>query len=322
MALSSSKQGDKDRSERRRRHGPVAAFPMPSPEPFSINHMIRQHPRTRLFVAPIKWTSEQPRLLGCQFVLKPPKKIPRSGNAGQHTKHEHTEHETRHSRRGPTEAASPSTPATIREAAEWAVKCLLRPHDILVGTRYDLIFRFDRRMAIRLGADAVFSRSPSTTIPTVAYLDLRTLNRLRMKRRCRFRPTNKAEDPYIAAMLIALAQGQRHTQGNTAADTVSPSGSTLSGSMLSGSTPSSTSSEAAGTVTEAAICFKVHLLALDTDTSSLYYYAARIPAAFLDRLNMPSRYFPGEPVLISYRCIPLRRLEERVLRSLVRALST
>jgi hypothetical protein len=40
------------------------------PEPASINAMLREHCRTRLYVHPIAWTTDQPRLLGCQFVRK------------------------------------------------------------------------------------------------------------------------------------------------------------------------------------------------------------------------------------------------------------
>ena len=44
-----------------------------SPEPNSIQAIIRQHPRSSLYVRPILWTQEQLRLLGCEFVrIKPP----------------------------------------------------------------------------------------------------------------------------------------------------------------------------------------------------------------------------------------------------------
>jgi hypothetical protein len=40
------------------------------PEPSSLNAIIRKHCRARLYVPAIAWTSDQPQLLGCQFVLK------------------------------------------------------------------------------------------------------------------------------------------------------------------------------------------------------------------------------------------------------------
>ena len=40
------------------------------PELGSINDILRQHNRQRLYVRPITWTSDQLRLLECQFVLQ------------------------------------------------------------------------------------------------------------------------------------------------------------------------------------------------------------------------------------------------------------
>lgn len=66
---------------------------------------------------------------------------------------------------------------------------------------------------------------------------------------------------------------------------------------------------------------KVHLLALPTDTQSLYFYTARIPSAFLDKFDRPSRYFPSNPVRISYYCIPLERAT-KMIRAMDYAIST
>lgn len=52
---------------------------------------------------------------------------------------------------------------------------------------------------------------------------------------------------------------------------------------------------------------QVHLVALPDGTRNLRLYNTSIPSAFLDKLDQPSPYFPSEPVLISYCCIPLRR---------------
>jgi hypothetical protein len=48
-----------------KQHGSPTA--VAKPEPGSINAILREHCRTRLFVAPIIWTSEQLRLLECRF---------------------------------------------------------------------------------------------------------------------------------------------------------------------------------------------------------------------------------------------------------------
>ncbi|KAK3348705.1 hypothetical protein B0T25DRAFT_569382 [Lasiosphaeria hispida] len=50
---------------------------------------------------------------------------------------------------------------------------------------------------------------------------------------------------------------------------------------------------------------KVYLLARPSDTQGLYFYKAQFSPAFLDRLDMPSRYFPSRAVKISYYLIPL-----------------
>jgi hypothetical protein len=51
---------------------------------------------------------------------------------------------------------------------------------------------------------------------------------------------------------------------------------------------------------------QVHLLATPTiDARNLYFYTARVPAEFLDRFDMPSRFFPSSPFVISYYRIPL-----------------
>lgn len=41
-----------------------------NPEPASLNAILRDHCRTRLYVRPLVWTMDQPRLLGCCFVHK------------------------------------------------------------------------------------------------------------------------------------------------------------------------------------------------------------------------------------------------------------
>ncbi|KAI1157805.1 hypothetical protein F5B18DRAFT_139175 [Nemania serpens] len=43
---------------------------MQQPEPSSINSIIREHNRSRLYVRPLHWTSQHLQLLGCRFVLK------------------------------------------------------------------------------------------------------------------------------------------------------------------------------------------------------------------------------------------------------------
>jgi hypothetical protein len=99
----------------------------------------------------------------------------------------------------------------------------------------ELAFRFGRKV-IRLATDGVFASTLSSqTAPTLAYLDLSTLELRREKsvqipnlsdnppvyrlgrvRQRRLRPANDLEDPYIAAVLIGLAQEQRQQQDTAA----------------------------------------------------------------------------------------------------------
>ncbi|KAK0655309.1 hypothetical protein B0T16DRAFT_317940, partial [Cercophora newfieldiana] len=92
--------------------------------------------------------------------------------------------------------------------------------------------------------------------------------RIRLKQQRRVRPDNALEDPYIAAVLIAMAQARRQqTIGET----------------------------------------KVHLLALhSTGKLKLYFYTAHIPNTILKRLDHPSRSFDSGPVRISYQRIPFK----------------
>lgn len=49
-------------------HSDASIMEPESPEPGSINAILRDHCRTRLYVCPIAWTMDQPRLLGFRFV--------------------------------------------------------------------------------------------------------------------------------------------------------------------------------------------------------------------------------------------------------------
>ena len=64
---------------------PNTLFPM-APEPGSINAILREHCRARLYVRPVAWTVEQPRLLGCRFILRKLPSGPKKPSIpGEHT---------------------------------------------------------------------------------------------------------------------------------------------------------------------------------------------------------------------------------------------
>lgn len=57
---------------------------------------------------------------------------------------------------------------------------------------------------------------------------------------------------------------------------------------------------------------KVHVLNSSWDGHRVFY-TARFPAAFLDRFDYPSKYFPSDPVIISYYCLPVAPTEDVLL---------
>ncbi|RMD45054.1 hypothetical protein DV735_g235, partial [Chaetothyriales sp. CBS 134920] len=121
----------------------------------------------------------------------------------------------------------------------------------------DLSFRFNRQM-IRLKTNGIFSRSSSSPAPNVAYLELEwvrsrrnesvklasrdnfdeLVHRLRKKLQARLQPTDEAEDPYIAAVLIAQAQEQRWQD----AESEAAEGKTVPDTTASYPTPSNSNS--------------------------------------------------------------------------------
>jgi len=106
-----------------------------------------------------------------------------------------------------------------------------------------LPFSFNQQRITSLRTSGIFS-SPSSD-PALAYLDLdalrvwrnntiRPLNwqygggpvaSLRQKQQRLLQPKNRFEDPYIAAVLIALAQGQRRAQQASQPEEVTTAGS-------------------------------------------------------------------------------------------------
>ncbi|KAK1749576.1 hypothetical protein QBC47DRAFT_395580 [Echria macrotheca] len=257
-------------------------------EPSSINCILRENNRVRLFVYPLQWTSKHLLLLGCKFLRKTVRGESRTRNTGGHT---------------PDNAcASDSITSSIddiRHAYSSELKasligCLLQTHGIH-SSSCDLSFRFGQRVVDTLPTDGLFSCSPSSSDPpTLAYLDLGTtaqrrnrrivprtkpnppMARLQQIHTRRLRPKKETEDPYIAAVLIAMAQGWHHIEDHK-------------------KTPE----------------YKVHLLALPATKarvapSRLYFYKAIIPRTFLDRFDYPSQDSQCDSIVISYYCIPLK----------------
>lgn len=104
---------------------------------------------------------------------------------------------------------------------------------------------------------------------------------IRQRRLRNIQPTNEAEDPYVAAVLIALAQEQQRQRAEAA-------------------------EKNEGASRKSPNNFKVHALALsELRVPSLYFYTARIPSIFLDRLDNPSLHIPSKSFRFSYHQIIL-----------------
>ena len=258
-------------------HIPTPPRSASSPEPSSVNAVLREHHRTRLYVRPLHWTQTHMQLLGCRFTPHPP---PDEGSAGAskvlddairqaifHVRH--------------------TASAEIRTLA---VRDLLDAHGFRQASSH-LRIHFNRQPVATLRTQGVFSHpSDPTAAPCLAYLDLKTVAmhrdksvklsstttqvnapvaRLRVIHRRRIRPQQEQEDRYIMAVLIGLAQLRRlHLAGGRAVDNPD--------------------------------AVAVHLLAMSTDARGLYFYMARAPVAFLDKLDHPSRHFLGGSFHVPY----------------------
>lgn len=363
------------------------------PERASLNAIIRENNRERLFVQPLHWRSRHLQLLDCRFVL-----VEADGDAKAETTESRASPETcaadKAMFRQQHQSAKTSAEAIVHAAKCLALTCiaqtrtslvrdLLLAHDmqpcrhvlpsILTRTSLgrsrrarngfadaysasstlsvDVPLHFDGRRFATLSTDGLYSRpSSGSAAPVLAYLDLeavglrrdvsvqphrrrnnRPVNRLHGKQARRLRPANELEDAYMAAVLIALAQGRRQYWREAGAQRVEeataaePSDPTES----SHETPTCFTVFLFGTnlssVTQLINGLQVHLLAypVTTRARNLYFYTARISAAFLDRFDQPSRYFPSNPLLISYYRILLNwRTETRLIQAIGCAIST
>ncbi|KAK7398547.1 hypothetical protein QQX98_012069 [Neonectria punicea] len=311
--------------------GPSTSTTVHEPMTWSINSILRKHQRTRLYVRPLHWTSEQLRLLELTFEWTAKQKM-----LGHLWSSNLNDEQARSAAEGAERAARFLRRSWYRDCKTAAVQMLLSAYG-LVNCRFNLLyFFFNGRAVANIDTHGIFSCSTSAdsvaVAPTVAYLDLGLIatnreesvkmarrnqlnlpvGRLRQKRQRLIRPPNDLEDPYITAVLIALAQRQRlRTQDASLAS--SNSQTTKGISNVAPTPPQSqplaeilqSSSETDIMSEDTATSFQVHVLALPAKKSQkLFFYTARIPLEFLDRLESPSQSFPTSPIRISYFEIP------------------
>ncbi|CAH0025850.1 unnamed protein product, partial [Clonostachys rhizophaga] len=286
------------------------------PERKSICAIMRQHCRSRLYIPPIYWTSEHLKLLGCEFSSK---EVPQNERR----------------RRSPISVAlQVSDDGTVAvEKMDTTLGYAVRAAGLLsrpcaMEGRVSAVISLLAACGIEqrdIQTDGIFASEFATAF--LAYINLDVLHSLRSqhirqkflprtrvrgrlnspvaslirKNICRLKPENEIEDPYIVAVLIALAQHQyrrrEQLRNNTAASAPSPEQEDCFSKL-----------------------FKVHLLAVpDIAARELYLYAARIPPAFLDKFDQPSKFSPSRPISVTYYSLPLRnarKLPKRLLDAL------
>ncbi|KAK3906523.1 hypothetical protein C8A05DRAFT_11726 [Staphylotrichum tortipilum] len=225
MAISDEHQGDGRQS--------CSNTPTPLPPPLlspllSINRLLALHPRERLLVHPLRWTDRQPTLLGCRI---------------------HSHHDEAYSAAADenTEAASSKSDRLAALLAKRlngqldperladTIMQLLAPLDachILLRMDWPVSFHFDRRSraCIRICYVSVSIRRPASNTFTLACLDF---NETMLERKLYFRPPGNLrhtdweglrrshtlvklhtpkdpqKDPFLVALVIALAQEDR-----------------------------------------------------------------------------------------------------------------
>ncbi|KAL7941401.1 hypothetical protein V8C42DRAFT_335051 [Trichoderma barbatum] len=317
---------------------PSASLPLASiapPEPLSINGILRQRCRKRLYVTPLHWKLQQLDLLGCRFRGRgeEKKKINHNESEGHVQEPPSLQGQPQGQLQGKVKGTTKYLPTNevIREASSclrWVrlassraedVQYLLEHCGMTIDNYSTLSFYFNGRRVAHLHTDGTFLRTSSKLDgPSLAFLNLRSVGirrdnsirprrfkvinppacNIRRRKQESIRPVNEAEDPYIAAVLIALAQEQQHQQANVAAKQENP----LDREYTPDMGPKH---------------YKVFVLALSAlETPCLYFYTAQIPSSFLDRLDKPSQNIPSRPFRIRYHRIPLSPVKamKRVLK--------
>ncbi|RAL04869.1 uncharacterized protein BO80DRAFT_441717 [Aspergillus ibericus CBS 121593] len=306
-----------------------AAPDCPSPDATSINNLLRANSRERLYVLPICWTLRQPRLLGCHFTLEKirwGKGDPPSKSVVQILRDQHPAYKS------PIYAIAQLTLPGTLAAKKCDVANILRCYNLFsLGPDSSLSFSFAQREAALLPTDGIFA--PPGAPPSLAYITFDFIQTLRKKtvyrppggRRNRpvvnlhqkrlrsLEPPNPAEDPYLIAMLIALAQAQRR-QADTGErydgqSTAHRQPRARTASAMDGMVPRAPclcGPEIGKTIQRAVQSFQVTVLATaGTVTECFYVYTATIPTEFLDRLDAPAQPLRSLPVPVKYFRIPL-----------------
>jgi hypothetical protein len=285
------------------------------PHPLSVNGLIRKHCRNRLYVHPLQWTAQHLELMGYRFVRKSNRKL-----------RDHSQHQHRHqnSLQLPSEATILETiydlrRPSIRDFKTTIIIEFLAACNVIQLDRSHLPFDVKRQTVATVPTSGIFSHRSNTA--SFAYLDLEYVGSerdksiglsmskklegpvwsIRKKRQRQLQPSNEAEDPYVAAVLIALAQGLQHQHQKQSVNGPNECLELVPTKLDPTVLPQQT-----------AIDFEVRLVALARDARRLYFYTANIPSRSLDMLNEPSHYHDTNPVLVSYHAVQLKPCEKSV----------
>ncbi|KAK0639581.1 hypothetical protein B0T16DRAFT_245996 [Cercophora newfieldiana] len=263
-------------------------------EPSSINDILRSHSRDRLYIPPFQWTAQHLDLLGCRFARN---KTPRPTSEG-------------HRVDLPAQTdfgllANNLLCLSTTEFKTMVIRLHLENHKIIYQ-RSVLPFSFGSRPVVNLTTNGVFSLSGTdSAAPVMAYLDLEDVrsrrnasiklssdNRpnppiahLRQKIQRRLNPIKEAEDPYIVAVLVALAQAA------AARDSLVPAVPQGEEFTPGAATPRT----------------KVYLLARSSGTQGLYFYKAHFPPHSSTSLICPPAISQAGPSRFHTTLFPSRR---------------
>ncbi|KAF7550379.1 hypothetical protein G7046_g8031 [Stylonectria norvegica] len=305
---------------------------------FSIRGVLCEHNRTRLYVRPLFWTAKHLEVLDIKLLrtklhksaLTPifPETPPKPAMDLPHG--DEVE--------GPWTAAETAQYAGTnlvhcRYLKPFWIKCLTELLGVFnicptssCGDR--LSFRFGQQTVSSLRVDAIYShRCFSPDAPSIVVLDLNTLQEhrkntirrpdpggrcnspcavIQWKKLRNIEPEKELEDPYIVAILIALAQEQRRVldRRRDAAIKASriPSFSEEPDASLDGIYESGVRGPRK----------KFEVFAILHSKQGLFVYRSQISAAYLDRFDKPSETIRAKPVVISYRHIPMLPSERLV----------
>ncbi|KFA81337.1 hypothetical protein S40288_08311 [Stachybotrys chartarum IBT 40288] len=223
--------------------GPFRNPRLNTPEAGSILAIMRENYGSRLYVPPLLWTAEHVQLLGFRFLAK---ELPRIRKLPPKSQLSSDSKDVIKASVTPLDYAAHAAESLSRPCTVNARTAAVG--DILAACNFEYTgkswpsFYFDRdRYSVRLPAPALFKSGSNT--PLLAYMNLDTLQPMREEffyqrkfRSCfydsrqkqhrinppvsrlirkllrQLQPENEYEDPYIVAVLIALAQEQYFVQ--------------------------------------------------------------------------------------------------------------